>query len=388
VINRSLPLAALTAALLLLPAAAAAQGTLSTQGFGYPGGGQIGTRALGAGGALAEGDALSATNPAAIFNLGGSILYFQAEPEYRRVSKGAFTEAATIARYPLVTAGVPIGSAFFAGLTVSNLLDRTFSTTTRTTQTVRGEPVSSTNSFTSDGAIGDVRVALAWAPARWLHLGVAGHAVTGDNELNSTQRFDDTTRFATIVDTQTVTYTGTAYSAGFDISAGQYATVSGSYRHGGALSVKRGDTTLRNGHVPDRVAIGLAFVGIRGATIGIRTARDRWSNLAPLGLPTQRVSEGWDTSIGADVLGPRMFGVPLQLRAGARTRTLPFGVSATSSTQASDVTERSYSFGTGGLLARGRASFDLAAIRAMREASTSGVTENAWTLSVGLSVRP
>jgi len=375
------------AALFLFPAVALGQGTLSTQGFGFPGG-QMGTRSLGAGGALAEGDPVSATNPAAIYNFGGSILYFQAEPEYRRVSKGGFTEASTIARYPLVTAGVPIGRAFLAGLTVSNLLDRTFSTRVRTTQSVRGEAVSSTNSFSSDGAIGDVRVALAWAPTQWLHLGIAGHAITGDNELNSTQRFDDSTRFATIVDTQTVTYTGTAYSTGFDISAGRYATISGSYRLGRALSIKRADTTVRNATVPDRMSIGAAFIGIRGTTIGVRTSKDRWSNLAPLALPTQRIAEGWDSSVGADVLGPRLLGVPLQLRAGARTRTLPFGVPASGTTPAADVTERSFSFGTGGVLGRGRASFDLAGIRAMRKAASSNVKEDAWTLSVGVSVRP
>lgn len=384
---RSLQHAAL-AAMLLLPAAARGQGTLSTQGFGYPAGGQVSARSLGAGAALAENDPISATNPAAIFNFGGPVLYFQAEPEYRRVTRGGATEGATIARYPLVTAGVPIGSRLFAGLTVSNVLDRSFSTTTRTTQTVGNDVIGTTNTFTSDGAIGDVRLALAWAPASWLHVGAAGHAITGDNELNSTQAFDAGTGFATLVDTQTVTYTGTAWSTGFDIAAGRVATISGSYRYGGNLSIKRADTTLRNGRVPGRIALGVAFVGIRGTMIGVRTAKDTWSDISPLALPTQRVSEGWDTSIGADVLGPRVLGTTLQVRAGARTRTLPFGVPATSGNEGSDVTERSFSLGTGGLLGRGRAAFDIAAVRAYRDAPTTSVKENAWTLSVGISVRP
>ena len=80
-----------TAASIMSPAPVAAQGTLSTQGFGYPGG-QQSTRSLGAGGALGESDPFSATNPAAIYNFGGSVLYFQAEPEYRTLHVSGATE--------------------------------------------------------------------------------------------------------------------------------------------------------------------------------------------------------------------------------------------------------------------------------------------------------
>jgi hypothetical protein len=52
------------------------------------------------------------------------------------------------------------------------------------------------------------------------------------------------------------------------------------------------------------------------------------------------------------------------------------------------VTEKSFSFGTGTLLARGRAALDFAAIRAMRSSTATGIKENAWTLSFGLTVRP
>ena len=79
---RSLGFAVLGAA--VLPAGGRAQGTLSTQGFGYPGG-QMSTRTLGTGGATADIDPFSVTNPASIVNFGSSVLYFQAEPEYRTV---------------------------------------------------------------------------------------------------------------------------------------------------------------------------------------------------------------------------------------------------------------------------------------------------------------
>jgi hypothetical protein len=371
--------------------AARAQGTLSTQGFGYPSG-QMSTRTMGTGGALAEIDPLSVTNPASVLNLGTSALYFQAEPEYRTISVGGATERSTIARYPLVAGGIPLTSSLFAGLSVSSLLDRSFRTVGRGSQIVGGNTVTSTNTFSSDGAIGDVRVALAWAPMPWLHLGLAGHAITGDDRLTSQQRFDDTTRYAPILDTSTVTYVGNAFSGGAEAYIGRYGVVAASYRRGGPLSLKHGDTTLGKARVPDRLALSAAYLGIRGTTLAVRTAKEQWTDMQGLGSAGLPISEGWDTSVGADVLGPRFAGRSVQLRAGARWRTLPFDVRPTLAAggfgPSESVSEKSYSLGAGTLLARGRAAFDLAGIRSTRRSSATAVQESAWTLSVGITVRP
>jgi hypothetical protein len=370
----------LAAVLLLLPAAARAQGTLSTQGFGYPTG-QLSTRTLGAGGALADLDPLSVTNPAAIVNFGGSALYFQAEPEYRTLRANGSSERTTVARYPLVAGAVPVTSSLFLGLSVSSLLDRSFQTTARGSQQVGDALVASTNSFTSEGSIADTRLSLGWAPVAWLHFGLGAHAISGDNRLNSTQVFDDSTRFARLVDTTTVSYVGTALSGGVEMYAGGVAAFAASYRRGGTLSLKHGDATLSRARVPDRLALSAAFIGIRGTSIGVRTAHDQWTDMRGLGSAGLHIADGWDTSVGADVLGPRLVGSALQLRAGGRWRTLPFGVGT------SEVRERSLSIGAGTFLARGRAALDVAGIRATRDAGLA-VSESAWTLSVGITVRP
>jgi hypothetical protein len=383
-------LAAAGAAALALPAAGA-QGTLSTQGFGYPAG-QMSTRTLGTGGALSEIDPLSVTNPSTLVNLGGSALYFQAEPEYRTIRAGTRSDRSTIARYPLVAAGVPITPTLFAGVSVSNLLDRSFRTITRTAQTLGSEVVSSTNTFSSDGAIGDVRLALAWAPLPWLHVGVAGHAISGDNRLTNAQVFDDTTKYAGILDTSTVTYVGGAYSGGVELYAGRQGVFAASYRRGGSLSLKHGDTTISRARVPDRLALSAAYLGIRGTSIAVRTAKEEFTDMRGLGTASLPISNGWDTSVGADVLGPRFANRSLQLRAGARWRTLPFDVRPILASGAfgasAPVREKSYSFGAGTLLSRGRAAVDVTGIRASRRSSATSVEENAWTLSVGVTVRP
>jgi len=370
----------LAAAALLLPAGAHAQGNVSTLGFGYPAG-LLSTRALGTGGAIGEIDPLSVSNPAAISSFGGSVLYFQADPEYRTLHVGSASEKTSIARYPLIAAAIPVTQDVLLGLSVSNLLDRSFETTSRGLQTIGDSTMATTNSFKSDGAIADLRLALAWTPVPWLKLGVAAHAITGDNRLRNTEVFDDSTRFARLVDTATVGYTGNAYSAGFELIAGHDWSLAGSYRHGGPLSLKRGDTTLANAHVPDRIAMSVAFLGIRGSSIAVRTAKDSWSRMAGLGSPGLRITDGWDTSVGTDMLGPRFGEQSIQFRGGARWRTLPFGTSTSS------VSEKSYSLGAGTLLARGRAALDVAGIRSTRAAGPN-LSETAFTLSIGVTVRP
>jgi hypothetical protein len=362
---------------------AGAQGTLSTQGFGYPTSG-MSTRTLGSGGAIAEFDPYSATNPAAISSVGSSALYVQAEPEYRRLSVGSNTERTMIARHPLMMIAVPLRSSLVAGVSLSNLLDRSFETTERRNQVIGDSTLGTTNFFKSDGAIADVRLALAWVPVSWLRLGVGAHAITGSNHLRSTQTFDDSARFAQIVDTSTVTYVGTALSGGAELFLGSVVGLAGSYRKGGAMSVKHADTTLAKANVPDRMSFSAAFVGIKGTTIGVRTSKETWTQMRGLGSAALPISAGWDTSVGADVLGPRFGDRFIQVRAGARWRTLPFGLATT------EVKEKSLSFGLGTVLARGRVGFDVAGIRASRDpvSSTVDLHETAWTMSFGVTVRP
>jgi hypothetical protein len=382
-ITRTRAAVLLAAMTFIVPALARAQGTLSTQGFGYPTSG-MSARSLGTGGAITELDPLSATNPASLPSIGGPALYVQAEPEFRQLNVGPGTESARIARHPLAMVAFPLRASVVAGLSLSNLLDRSFETNERRVETVGSETLPTTNFFKSDGAIGDVRLAVAWTPVSWLRLGVAGHAITGDNRLRSTQQFDDSARFAPIVDTSTVTYVGTAISAGTTVFLANTVGLSASYRKGGSMSVKHADTTLAKANVPDRMSFSLAYIGIRGTTIAARTSKDTWTRMRGLGSPTLPISEDWDTSVGADVLGPRLGQRVIQLRAGARWRTLPFGLAT------SEVREKSASFGFGTTFARSRIALDVTGIRALRDPVSSAVDlrEKAWTISAGLTVRP
>ena len=102
---------------------ARSQGNLSGWGLGFPTG-QLSTRAEGTGGAIGEIDALSLVNPAALSFIGTTTLFFQLEPEYRRVIVGSANEGTTTARYPLFAGLIPVGSNWVVGLTSATMLDR------------------------------------------------------------------------------------------------------------------------------------------------------------------------------------------------------------------------------------------------------------------------
>src|SRR5207342_144065 len=140
----------IAAALLVVPLAARAQSNLSTQGFGFPTG-QFSTRAYGTGGAIAEMDPLTPVNPASLGLLPSRILFLQFEPEFRSVKSVAGTEHTTTARYPDVFGAIPITSTVIMSLGASTLLDRTSSTSFRTTQALPGgENVDMTTTYRID----------------------------------------------------------------------------------------------------------------------------------------------------------------------------------------------------------------------------------------------
>lgn len=371
---------ALAVSLVALPAAASAQANLSGQGFGFPSG-QFSTRAQGTGGSVGEMDPFSPINPATLAGFTSRVLFFQLEPEYRSVTTPNGTERTTTARYPVVFGAMPVGHGAVLSLSASSLLDRTSTTSFNSTQTLEtGELVPMTTTYEINGGITDVRLAAGWAPKSWLRLGVGAHGITGSNLINLTQSFEDTVRFATFTQQRLLGYHGTAASAGFQVVSSTIIA-SGSVRVGGRLRLSSEDTLLGTADVPTQFGGSLAYVGISNSAIAIRTSHENWSALGGLGTAGLNGVDSWDTSIGGDFAGPRIADRIVFLRTGFRTRNLPFQASGQT------VHENSFSVGTGTSFAKGRVLGDLALIRAWRSADLSA-SEHAWTLSVGISVRP
>jgi len=371
--------------MLAVASSAGAQGTLSTQGFGYPPG-EFSTRALGTGGGLAQFDPQSSINPASIGTSGDPLLFLQYEPEFRRLSSGGQTQKTTTSRFPLAVASVPITAKGTIAVSVSTLLDRSWQTTTTREEEVAGDMATVTETVRSLGAINDVRLAGAWVANDFIQLGVAGHVFTGQNRLFFSQTFPDSLRFVPVSQISSLDYTGTAVSGGVVIHPSSVLSLALSGRKGLDLNARTGDTIVSSAKIPNRYGAAISFAGVSGATISAQVARDLWSSLNGLGSEEARAVDAWDAGGGIEATGPKILERTILIRLGARYRTLPFVASG------SEVRELSFAGGFGAQFSRNRAAFDVTLQHASRSPNGSGtlgdVRERAFTLSFGLRVRP
>lgn len=378
--------------LFTLASALPAQGTLSTQGLGFPPG-QLSTRARTMGGSVGEADALSPLNPSSLILLLTPVVALQIEPEHREVTFGTQQITSSISRFPLFMGAIPLGSRWRVGLSVSTLLDRTYETVVRDTQVVGVDTAASTITDRSEGSITDIRLATAFAITRWLSVGVGGHALSGSDALVSTRFFDDPVRFDTLQQRNVIGFGGNAVSVGTLAMWPRIGAVGLSYRRGGSMHAYEGGTVVGSGRAPNHFGASLLYLGLRGTTMAVRAARDDWSELQGMAR-TLHIHEGWDIGVGADVTGPRFSGSAIDLRAGARWRTLPFSVTGVA------VKEQTWSAGfmlpMGRLLGSARAvELNFGALRSARTSPAlpgpTGpvpVSEKSWTISTGFSVRP
>lgn len=369
-----------TTAFLFLPAMASGQGTISTQGFGYPTGG-LSTRAAAGGGAFGEFDFASPRNPSSVLGWGRGGLYFQYEPEVRSVSASSGSDNTLTARFPVWMAGAQLGSRMMFTLSSSTVLDRTWRTVVRGGQILGPDSVGYEESVESAGAINDVRFGVAYSVNPNFSVGGGAHLFTGENRMTLERQFDDSLRFGTLFRGLTIGYLGNAFSAGATWRLSSDLAVAASMRAGGSLEVTLADTLLAEGSMPVRLGGAVRFDGFPGASVAVSVERTEWSTLGELSQGSLVANDSWEVGAGLEMSGPRVRGTQALLYLGYRTRDLPFSVAG------EVVSEKLYSAGAGIPLAGPRVILDLATWRATR-GSVGGVSENAWVISMGFTVRP
>ncbi len=359
---------------------AAAQGTLSSQGFGYPAGG-LSTHAEALGGSIAESDPLSPVNPASLGSWGRAGLYLQYDPEYRTVQAPGASSHTLTARFPMIAGALNIGTRFTFGLSATTFLDRTWEVTRNgyvfsgADSTLYGEK------FKSDGAINDLRAALAYNLLPNLSIGVAAHVLTGQNRLTITRALADTAT-AIFSELSTLSYTGHSASGGINWRPLTVLSLGVSGDAGGTMHSFRNDTSLSTAKVPKRFGFGGMFGGISGLLLSANAEWNGWSSLNGLGDTDAHAVDGWDYGLGAEVRAPSLFGQEIPVRLGFRKRILPFEAAG------EQVHESDYSAGIGIPVSRGRSRVDLSVTRANRSANVPDVSEHGWILSAGFFVRP
>ena len=372
---------AVASALCFAAPALYAQGALSLQGFGYPGG-EISTRALGTGGSLADFDANSPINPAALLVGSRATVYLQYDPEFRWVTGTGLNTSTVTARFPLFLISGKMGQARFS-LSYASFLDRTWTNTYQDTQVVGTLRVPSTVTAVSSGGISDIRAAMSWTFSSRLTVGAAIHVFPGQNHIVFGRAFpSDSTSFGAFAQTSTFNYSGSAVSFGLIATPIDHINLGVSGRYGFSMHVHEGDsTTVGDANVPNRISFSGAYDGITGTILSARYGTEKWSAMRGLGSAGLSVFDATEFSAGLETGGPRIGAIPIAVRLGYRARQLPFGVGA------QQVSETEFTGGVGIPLSSGRAALDLSIAHALRSANV-GLSETGWIFSLGIAIKP
>ncbi|HEX8848596.1 MAG TPA: hypothetical protein VF761_03600 [Gemmatimonadaceae bacterium] len=371
-----------------------AQGVASVQGFGYPTG-QLGARAGSTAGALTEFDETTPLNPATVLGWQAAGLHFQYEPEFRTNTVGGGSFRTVANRIPVVVAALPLGSRAAVALSLSSLLDRTWSTNFVDRQLIGAESLYVSQTSASDGGMNDIRLAFGWSATKWLTVGVGAHAMVGLDRFSQvvTLSRDDprtssttSSEFSPYSQQADIRFSGSAFSAGMLVRPYRTVSLGLSARKGESVRLTRRDSLLSRADIPDRLGAGLAWEVAARTLLAANAEWIGWSALAPLSTDSKpHDALGW--AAGIEAPGPRFVGRALTVRAGFHHRPLaydaPTGVTG-GVTQWGTVNENAF---TGGISAP--FAYDRALVTIFGQRSTRSVAgEKAFTLGIGLTVRP
>ena len=336
-------------------------------GLGTPGKWES-VRARSTGGAFAPFDPFSPLTDAALMDIRRMSGSVTGAISRRTVDIGGTQTPLRGTRFPVFVVAGPIGRRLVIGGGFSTYLDRTYGISTIDTIVVRGDTVPVRDTITSDGAVSDVRVALAGRVTRWFTVGAGFHLLTGSTRVVASRTFGDTAYRTTTARDQ-VSYAGEAGSVSAILDLRSSLRVSGWFRADSKLTAKiRGKTVAENDLPNSYGAAVLWRPGSQFTLAGSATWRD-WTNSAPNGHNT--VSWSLGTELGTPGGG---------LRLGARGGQMPFSPAAEAPT------EFGLSAGIGKQLSAGRGRIDFGVERLERKGLA--LREQVWTFLLGVTVRP
>jgi hypothetical protein len=366
-------------AVVWLPLTAKAQGALSAQGFGYPPGG-LSARSQGAAGAMGEFDPLTARNPSAVGDISNAIISVQGEPERRIVRFGERTETSELQRVPLVAAGLRLRRVAIL-VSGTTLLDRSFSTQSIGNAVIDGRGIPTDDRLESRGAMTELRLSAGWTWKK-VRLGAAAVAVTGEHSVVRTRAFPDSFGYGSVQDSGRIGFEGIGAALGMNWRPANGLLVGASWRGGGALAAVRRDSALARATVPGRIGMGVLIDRIEGTVLAASVERVGWAAMNGLGSAAAQARDVINWSVGAEIVGGALRNYPVLWRTGYGERQLPFLVGT------EGVRERLVNAGLGVPLAGDAAMVDVSLQRALRRLPTPTAREDAWTLTVGLTLRP
>lgn len=338
------------------------------RGLGTPGRFES-VRARSTGGAFGPFDAFSPLLEAALADVPRVSASVTTGTSWRSVDFGTETGSLRSSRFPAFVLGGPIARRLILAAGFSTYLDRSFGLTTHDTIDVRGTPEPVTDQVTSDGAVSDLRIALAARVHSRLALGVGLHGLTGSTRVTAVRHFDDSTTYRTSTARDEIAYHGLGGSASalVDVSADLRLAVWA--RSDTKLRADIRGRTVANDDLPFSYGGGVRW---RPGTEAVLAGAVAWRKWAGAGLNAHDTFN-WS-------LGTELGSLTSPLRLGVRGGQMAFGPGAKAPT------EFGVSVGIGKQFSGGRGRLDFGLERLQRKGS--GLDERVWTFLLGLTVRP
>jgi hypothetical protein len=227
-----------------------------------------------------------------------------------------------------------------------------------------------TDEITRDGAVSDLRIAVAARVHSRLAVGLGLHRLTGSSRVIAKRSFADTANYRTSTARDEVAYGGTGGSASLLFDVTSDIRVAGWFRTDSKLHADVGGRRVAENALPRTFGAGLQWRAGAQATLAGNVMWRNWGAV-------QSIANAHDTfnwSLGAEIGSPSS-----PFRFGLRGGQMPFGVGKTP-------TEVGYSAGLGRQFSGGRGRLDIGLERLQR--SGSGLNERVWTVLLGLTVRP
>ena len=390
---RAIRRAGLTLALLLVPAGLAAQASIfGVRSPGFPGR-PYSAAAIGTGGSLGLFDPLSQLSPASLATLQSGVGSFTLLGDFRSVETPAGSASTRDYRFPNVVIAAPIHRGAYAiGIGATTYLNRDFTLAVRDSIVLRDSVVGYTDTTRSRGGLSDLQLAFAFLSIPKTTIGLSAHFITGTDRLVARRAFDDTS-YATVLQTAELSTYGFGFSVGATRQLSNQVKLSAlvrkdftanvsvdSARYGGATDVGS-DYGL-----PWTFAAGGLFQATPFLQVAVQGVYRTWSaaNAGMVDLGGPGAKNSIELSAGAELTSKVRRSTQFPLRIGGRYGTLPFLID--------DPTIQPHEFalsvGTGARFARQKGGIDISLERVWRSASGSGISETAWLLYTGFSIRP
>jgi hypothetical protein len=365
------PFAVLTLlALVAAPALRAQDSQFGIQGLGTPGRWES-VRARATGGAFGPFDPFSPLLDASVADLRRVSAGVTGGTSWRAVDLAGASGDASLrgSRFPaLVIAGPVTGRIVLAG-GFSTYLDKSFGVVLRDTIDLRGSPVPVTDEITSDGAVTDLRLAVAARLHDRVAVGVALHGLTGSTRVRAARRFDDTTYYKNSTARDEIAYGGLGGSASALLDLTTDLRLGAWVRSDNRLRADIRGRTVATNDLPFSFGGGLRWRAGSEAVVAAALAWRYWGGAGPNAYDTFTWSIG--TELGS-LTSPFRFGV--------RGGQMPFGPGGKAPTEVAIATGLGKQFSGG----RGRLDFGLERL----ERKGGGLKERVWTVLLGLTVRP